>query len=266
MAVPVYAWPPVGATGREWDYSEPISESFSALTGKRYASATKPKRRVCTLTVSGMSNNTMGVGYCVMLKQLLQGGVNLVRLNSFPYDRYISNAERQATRQALPLDWETGGVTLDWEDAGTELLWYWGTLLSGTTTTSLGFPAVTVTGLPPNTLVARPGDYVTAYEDELDATGSTAQALAPAYSNGSGSATIRLFEALAYNGVASAGGRVNLGSVDTAVFRCIGELPRAVIPRSGDWSYGWTFEEVFSDEVGGFTENTTWYQPTGTPV
>lgn len=256
MATPVYAWPPVGAMAREWDVSEPISESFSALTGRRYASAIKPKRRVAQVVVSGMSCDHNGAGYILMLKQLLEGGANLVRLSSFALDRYLSTEARNALRQAFPLLWEDGSADLDWTFDGVEGHWLEGAIITGTISTSGGFHYITVSGLPANTLVARPGDHITVFEDESDTTGSTAQVLAPATTNGSGIALIRLFSALAYSG------RANIGVPVSAVFRVVGELPRATIPRVGDWTYGWQFEEVFSDEVDGFTEIDGWWEPT----
>lgn len=257
MALPVYAWPPVGAVGAEWDYVAPISESFSALTGKRYVSAARPARRVATVEVSAQSSNRTGAGYVVMLKRLLDGGVNLVRLTSYPLARFLDTADQNALRQSVHLDWTSGGIDLGWTTPPTELLWYDGTILTGVIGTSGIYDIVTVSGLPPRTLVARPGEYLTAFADEDDVIGSTVQVLAPAWSYNDGTAVIRLFSPLAY------GGRINIGVKDTAVFRVVGALPRAVQPVRGDWSYTWQFEEVFSDEVGGFTERTGWWKQTG---
>jgi hypothetical protein len=257
MPATVYAWPPVGAVGREWDHVAPISESFSILTGKRYVSAAKPERRVAQVVVSAKSCDKSGAGYMLMLKRLLQGGQHLIRLRSQLIQRRINTADYEASRGSVPLGWDDGAADLLWTMPPTELLWYEGTLIDGTTTTSRGFPAISCTGFPPLTVVARPGEYLTVYEDEDDTVGSTAQVLAPAASNILGQATIRLYSALAY------GGRVRVGTRPSAVFRAIGELPRTLIPDFGDWTYGWQFEEVFSDDVGGFTEETDWYVATG---
>jgi hypothetical protein len=265
MATNVYAWPPVPTVGWEWDYVSPLSESYSAITGKRYASSSLPERRVAQLTVTALGTAVrgsdtlpgVGAGYVVMLKRLLQGGANLVRLNSKPINWYLSAQAETATRSALNLEWTAGAVDLLWEDVSTELLWYDGTLLTGVIGTSGGYDIVTVSGLPPLTLVARPGEYITSFVDSDDTVGSTAQVLAPAVSQADGTAIIRLYSPLA------ADGRINIGVSDTGVFRVVGEMPRAMQPFSGDWSYSWQFEEVFSDEVGGFTEITGWWTPTG---
>jgi hypothetical protein len=265
MATKVYAWPPVPTIGWEWDYVAPRSESFSALTGKRYASAAGPERRVAQLSVGALGTAVrgtevfpaMGAGYVVMLKRLLDGGANLVRLTSKPINWYLSAEAERTTRSALGLEWADGAVDLLWDDVTTELLWYDGTLLTGVIGTSGIYDIVTVSGLPPLRLVARPGEYITAFLDSDDVVGSTAQVLAPAISQSDGTAIIRLFSPLAY------GGRINIGISDTGVFRVAGELPRAIQSFNSDWSYGWKFEEVFSDEVGGFTEVTGWWRPTG---
>lgn len=262
MPVPVYAWPPVPAIGTEWSVVAPISESVSLITGKRFTSAAQPSRRVAQMVVGALGrgpiyDGRMGAGYVEVLKRLLAGGANLVRLNSYPINWFLDQEKDAAVRQSLDLTWRDGSVPLDWTMPSTELLWYDGTILTGTLTTSLGFPSVTVTGLPPSRLVARPGEYVTAFQNEDDAVGSTRQVMAPAYSNAGGSATIRLMSALAY------GGRVNIGTSESAVFRVVGELPRAVSSMLSDWSYAWQFEEVFSAEVGGFTEVTNWWTATG---
>lgn len=265
MAVNVYAWPPVPTIGWEWDYETPIAGTPSAMTGRRYASTSKPERRVAQVAVSALGTAVrgsdvlprVGAGYTIMLKRLLQGGANLVRLNSRPINWYIDTLAQEDVRRSLSLEWTTGGIDLGWTTPPTELLWYEGTILTGVIGTSGAFDIVTVSGLPPLTLVARPGEYVTAFEDADDTTGSTAQVLAPAVSQADGTAIIRLFSPLAY------GGRINIGVSDTAVFKVVGELPRAMQSLDSDWSYGWQFEEVFSDEVGGFTEITGWWTPTG---
>ncbi len=265
MATNVYAWPPVPTVGWEWDYVSPISESFSALTGRRYASAAKPERRVAQLSVTALGTAVrgdhrlpgVGAGYVVMLKRLLKGGSNLVRLNSKPINWYLSAQAETESRSALDLLWTEGSVDLEWDDVTTELLWYDGTILTGVIGTSGGYNIVTVSNLPPLTLVARPGEFITSFVDSDDTVGSTAQVLAPAVSQANGTAVIRLYSALATSG------RINIGVADTGVFRVIGEMPRAVQGFDSDWSYGWQFEEVFSDEVGGFTEVTGWWTPTG---
>lgn len=256
MPVPVYSWPPVAAVGSEWTVVSPLDESMSGITGARYASANQPERRVARLEVAALdAGDRIGAGYVEMLKRLLKGGANLVRLNSYPINWHLDALADTTFRQSALVDWLEVGVPLGWTE-GAEVLWYDGTVITGTTATSNGFPAVSVTGLPPNRLVARPGEFLTVFVDADDLTGTTVQIMAPARSNGAGAAVIRLYEALPN------GGRVNIGISDSAVFRVAGDLPRSMQPVGGNWSYGWEFIEVFADEVGGFTETANWYEAT----
>jgi len=154
------------------------------------------------------------------------------------------------------MTWNPGSTPLAWDVNSADLHWYTGTVLTGVPVTDAGgFPAVAVTGLPANTLVARPGEFLTVFEDAADTTGETVMIANAARSDDTGRATVRLLSALSH------GGRVNIGTSDTGVFRVIGPLPRAVQPRSANWSYTWNFEEVFADQVPdgyGFLEIDPW--------
>lgn len=244
----VFAWPPVGVRGSEWTEIAPVQISRSMTTGAEFTSAVQRKRRLVSLEVSALAMGRSGAGYMEMLKRLLEG-IHGVRLYSCPLGWHGDAAG--VHRQAFPLDWTDAGVDLTWSDAAAELLWFDGTVLFGTLTTSGGFPAVTVTGLPPNRLIARPGEFVSIYETPSDRVGSTAQVLAEAYSDADGGVTIRLFSALAFPG------RVSIGVSDTGVFKPV-VYPRAMRPVGADWSYAWEFREVFEDEVGAFEEVDPW--------
>lgn len=249
MAVKVYAWPPVPAVGREWTVDAPVSMSRSALTGRRYASAAQPARRLASLTIHGRVS--YGAGYMEALKRYLDGGINLVRLSSckIPVGKIGVAPD---TLRSTPLEWEAGGVDLDWTSGGTPLVWYAGTPFFGTVSTVAGVPRLTVFGLPPNTLIALPGEFLTIYLDEGDQTGETHMIAAPATTNSAGSVSIRLVT------LPSFGGRVSFGTSETAVFEVEGGLPRAMRPANLDWTYSWSFREVFANEVGGFTEINPW--------
>lgn len=206
---------------------------------------------MATLIVSAISGQSMGAGYVEMLKRCLEG-IHAVRLKSYPVNRhYHATAEGDEFRQAFPLLWTEAGVPLNWSDGAANLLWYSGTILTATLTTSGGYPAVQVIGLPANTLIARPGEFVTTFVNAADLTGSTAQVLAPAYSDAAGTVVIRLLTAVAF------AGRISIGVSDTGAFKPT-SYPRAVQPVRGDWSYSWSFREVFADEVGGFVEVDPW--------
>lgn len=252
MSINVYAWPCVGLLGWEWTVVDPVQRSTSIITGADYVSAAQRSRRFVKLDVSSYSAGRMGSGFMESLKVLLEGGRHAVRLNSLRINPRGGLVADQ--RQSTPLYWSDGGSEIEWSDGGSELLWYTGTVLLGTTgVDASGWNIITVTGLPPNALVAKPSEFLTVYADG-NGEGVTVRVLAPAYSDANGVAVIRLHSAP--GDLTDA--RVNLGSSDTAVFRPV-EIPRVVQPRFGDWTYSWEFREVFSDEVGGFVELDPWH-------
>jgi hypothetical protein len=253
----VYGFPPVKAVGHMWTNEIAIEASVSPITGRRFASAYQRERRMASVLVSALdAAGSMGAGYTEMLKRLLQGGENYIRLTSRPINWHIdAQAAIGSNRPLRSFTWTQGGFPVEWTSGGAVLLWELG--LDGTLTTVNGLPAIVVNGLPLSALVARPGDYLTVYENAADTTGSTVMVMAPAYSNASGAATIKLYSAPAY------AGRVVLGSQDTGVFKAVGELPSAMQPVAQNWTLAWQMEEVFTDEVGGFTEDNTWWEATG---
>lgn len=250
MATRVYAWPPVGVTGAEWTIDAPVNVSRSIITGARKVSAHARKRRLVSLTASSLARGKSGAGYMEALKRFISGGENLVRVNSYPINRVMDARASAASRQSQPVVWQDGGSQVDWESGGSPVLWYSGTVLTGVASTDAdGWPVLTVSGLAPNVLVARPAEFVTLFSSGM--TGATAQIVREAYSNASGVAVLRLFTAL------SGSGRVNIGVSESAVFEAV-SIPRAVQPVTGDWTYSWGFREVFADEVGGFEEINPW--------
>lgn len=253
MAVNVYAWPPVAAVGSEWTEIAPVNVSRSLLSGARYVSASERKRRAATLVASSLGKHQMGAGYCEVLKRYLDGGAALVRLNSYPVNWFLDAAGDQSFRQSARREWTAENSPLGWTTGGSSLLWFSGTQAVGTSTTDEGWPALNITGLPANTLVARPGEFLTVFGSSGDTEGETIMITSPATTDGSGAATVRVLTAPV------SGGRVNLGTSDTGVFEVTGGLPRAVQTVKGDWTYNWSFLEVFADEVpGGFAELNPW--------
>jgi hypothetical protein len=187
------------------------------------------------------------------LKRYL-AGLHMVRLYSTPINWHLETAGDQSFRTTTRVDWTAGGDELEWLTSGDDLIWYSGGAPDGTTGTSGGFPIITVTGLPPNTLVARPGEFITAFEDADDLIGTTVMIARPAMTDGSGTAVIFLVTALP----TGTGVKVSIGSQETGVFDPY-PYPRSVQPQSGNWTYEWDFREVFADEFdGGFTEINPW--------
>lgn len=257
MPINVYPWPPVGAVGAEWTLSMPTARLRSMLTGRDQMQASQRRRRVATVEVSALAAGRMGAGYCEMLKQLLDGGIHAVRLQSSPINWWLDELERRgADFNGGPLSWRTGGNTLAWQTAGGQpLFWFTGAVVeAGAATPSGLWTLLPVSGLPPRTLVARPGDFIRIYDMADASVWEVARVVRPATTDGSGNVTLKLDRMPTISG-----GRVNLAGQDEAVFRVEGGLPRAVQPVHGDWTYTWNFREVFADEVGGFTERPgTW--------
>lgn len=252
MTINVYAMPPVPITGSEWTEIAPVQTSRSIITGADYTSAAQRKRRMVSLQIAALGRGgNMGAGYVENLKLFLEG-IHAVRLNSLPINWHLDAIRDRARYENLPLTWTSGGEELTWTMPPEALVWYSSVPLTGVIGTSGGWNIVTVSGLPPNSLVARPAEFIKVQEDASDATGSTARVVTEAYSNASGVAVIRLFTALAYDGI------ITLRTSDTGVFKPVGDYPRSMQPVGAQWYYDWEFREVFADEVGGFVEVDPW--------
>ena len=255
MPIDVFPWPPVGAVGREWTIEAPTARLRSALTGRDQRQASQRVRRLAVVEVSALANGRMGAGYCEMLKQLLAGGVHAVRLQSGPVNWWLDEVTRRGFNSQV-MTWRTGSNPLAWLTAGGQpLTWYRGAVVTGGVPSASGpWGLLPVSGLPPRTLVARPGDFIRVYSMTDAAASEVARVMRPAVTDGAGAVTLKLDRVPSISG-----GRVNMAGQDEAVFQVEGALPRAVQPVSGDWSYTWNFREVFADEVGGFTERPgTW--------
>lgn len=256
MARNVYAWPPVDAIATMWSISQPVNRSMSFFTGADISSSAERKRKIASIEVPGIGDlgGSMNGGYCEVLKELLEGGKNLVRVKSMPVNWYFDETviEGYAMKPSI-VDWTKAGTDVDWTKAGTDMVWLSSARLLGTKGFSNGFHTVTLTGLPANVLIARPGEYVKGYAiDGLEGDGSTAKVLKPSYSNSSGVAVVTLMSEL------SDVFHVELNATESSVFMIDGDLPIGVQPVNGNWSYPWAFREVFADEVGGFTEIDPW--------
>lgn len=253
MPINVFPWPPVGVAAAEWTEDAPVARIRSMLTGREQIQGSQRKRRIASLQVSALANGRMGAGYCEMLKQLLDGGIHAVRLKSSPINWHLDEIQRQgAGLNSYPLLWRTGSNPLAWQ-AGSgpnPLSWFTGTIAIAGAVTATGLAwFMPVTGLPPNTLVARPGDHVRIYHIADAAVSEVVRVLRPATTNAAGVVTLKIDRQPAISG-----GRVNMAGQDEAVFRVDGALPRSIQTVGADWTYQWNFREVFADEVGGFTE------------
>ena len=242
----IYQWPPVHTVGRKWTVDAPVARSQFAFSGKRLVSSAGAARRVASVTVSVLSGDRNGAGYCEVLKKLLDGGVHLVRLYSWPINWHL---DADTSRNTAPLEWTSGGDPLEWTSGGDGVQWFTGPVVQAVPSVVDGWNVVTLTGLPPNTLVLRPAEFIRVFESG-DFVGTVAQVVAPAYSNGSGVAVARLFSAVPA-GVAS------LGDRETAIFEAR-SLPEAVQPVGQNWTYQWDFLEVFPEEIDSPVEVNPW--------
>jgi len=252
MAVKVIKWPPVGAIGAEWTEIAPVQVSRSMTTGAERVSAFQRKRRMATISVPAIGKNMFDAGYMEMLKRFLEG-IHLVRLHSYPINWHLDTTEKGIRR---------GNVYSD-----------------------LGVTFIEVFGLQPDTLVARPADFIRLLisadpntelselpwansEDPLvwensgqpvtwyhgsGNLGISVQVTQPVFSDDTGRAVIPVFETVPDQNEIY----LIFGASDTGAFRPI-SYPRSVQPASGNWSYDWEFREVFADEVGGFVEVDPW--------
>lgn len=261
MPINVFPWPPVGVVAAEWTSIAPVARLRSGLTGSDVMQASQRKRRVATLEVSALANGRMGAGYCEILKELLEGGIHAVRLLSSPINWHLDELDR---RRLIP----AGGPLAFLAGSGPDpLTWRAGSgpnplrLFTSSVATAgsvtffgAGHAWMWVKGLPPTTMVGRPGDFIRIYDLADSSVFETLRLLRPAVTNSSGAVQLSLATRPTISG-----GRVVMAAQDEAVFRVDGPLPRAVQPATGDWRYSWSFREVFADEVGGFTERaSTW--------
>jgi len=243
----VIAWPPVGLVGWKMTTSAPVSQSVTFIQGTTRTSSFQRERRILTAVVTGIGADGNGAGYVENLIRLLQGGEHLVRIDA-PAPLWALAPGRLNLLNKV-MGWVEGATDMEWTDSGTDMLWGDGDYpLAGTPTTDGGWPALTVTGLPPNRMVARPSQRITV-TDGTDIEAS--RVLTAARSDGTGTATIRTFEAFTLDGLVSIGGK------ESIVVKAM-NMPDAVQPASGPWSYTWDFREVFADEYDTWTEVNPW--------
>lgn len=251
--VQVIAFPPVGVVGTMWTPEAPVQRSQGMISGQRYVSAFGRSRIIASLGVSALSLNRSGAGYSEMLKHYLDGGVNLVRLNSYPINWHLDylpdSAGYQARRGGLLLNWTSNDNPLDWLNRGGPLFWFNGAVLSGEANGS----TITVTGLPPNKLIVRPADVIKAYGtiDSIDFV--EALTVTESFSDADGVAVIELYTPIAAGSYA----RVNIGVSQSRVFE-VTNMPQQAQSIGQNWVYEWGFSEVFADQTDGFEEVNPW--------
>lgn len=245
--VNVYAWPPVGVLARNWTMELPTSRSRSLITGREYVSAAQRRRKLATIDVHGRRH--YGSGYMEALWRLMDGGVHLVRIWScrIPRGRIDVSPGQRTERE---VDWEIPPQPLGWISPPADMVWFAPIELPSTYALVGGVPTLTVTGLPPNALVAIPGEFLTIHNP--GGITETIMIANPARSNGSGIAVIRLVS------VPSITGPVSIGTREAGVFRLTSAWPRPKRGAGDTETYELEFREVFEDETDGFLEVNPW--------
>lgn len=247
----VFAWPPVGLTGWEIAEIEPQSRSVGIVLGRPRTSSAQVARRQAIAVIAGRGKDAAGAGYLRMLRRLWLGKPRLTRVSCLSSLWHLSRAGQDLSNGIL--EWTEGAVDLLWTEGGTDLIYGWGAYQThATPVTDSGWHGLTVTGLPPSTIVARPSEPIRV-TDGTDT--EAAYVLSVSRSDGSGTAVIRTDKATAF----TIPGLVSIGHREDVVFEAL-DLGRAIQPvRGADWSFTWSFREVFEDEfAGGWSEVDPW--------
>lgn len=253
----IIAFPPVGTTALRWSLTQRVQRSSGLFTGKRHVTAFGPARYEAEVQISALSKGRNGAGYSESLWRQIDGGVHLVALLSPPANWHI-DAQSEWGYGApggfsglgtQPLSWTDGGAPLGWTSGGDPLAWFTGSLAQATPGTDDNGHFVTVTGLPPSQLVIRPAEVVRSYPPG-NLVGVTSRAITAAYSNASGVAVVRLFDAVP-------AGTISLGASERRVFEVTNQ-PFAAQPVGKNWAITWQFREVLPHEITDPVEVNPW--------
>lgn len=248
----IVAWPPVGIMSRAPVVERPVARSQGLFSGARAVSSAGPARRVTSLSVSALSRDRAGAGFMAQLWREIDGGVDLIRMSVCGDNWWMDQARSKARGggYTAPLTWTTPtDPDLSWTSGGDPLRWFTGPVRIATTGTSAdGYATITLTGLPPNTIVARPDDVIRSYP--AGAESETARAVTLAISNADGEVTIKLTSALP-------AGVISLQDVESVVFEVL-NAPRGTQPVADNWTLTVDLREVLPDEYSGATEVDPW--------
>lgn len=246
----VIAWPPFQLTG--WELAEvyPQSRSVSLIEGRGRTSSAQRGRRVATANVTGIGTDRAGAGYVRMLNRLWAGAPNLVRVECLSSLWFRAGLGQDLRNNVM--EWTDDGAELLWTAAATDMIWGDGEFpLYGEPATDGGWHSLTVSGLPPSRIVARPSELISVTDAVIK---EEAYVLTVTRSDVSGVATIRTDRASAF----TLSGLVSIGQKESIVFEALG-VPRSVQGVTGTFGYQWDFREVFEDEfTGGWTEVDPW--------
>jgi hypothetical protein len=244
----IYAFPPVASVASMWTEIAPVRGSRSAVDGRRFVSSAGPRRRTAMVMVPALAKARDGAGYSESLKRFLDGGMNLIRLNSPAVNWHL---DRSGPYASAPLGWQVGGAPVAWTVGGDPLYWFSGPVLTATVTTVGEFDAVSVSGLTPGSLACRAYDVLRTYAVSETTTSATARAVRTVYADDAGVAVIPLHSALP-------AGVISIGDQESAVFEVDGDMPSSPQPLGQNWFYEWRFREVLPAEHAGASEVNPW--------
>ncbi|GAD55495.1 hypothetical protein MBELCI_1547 [Limimaricola cinnabarinus LL-001] len=238
----------MGLTAWELTRSDPVSRSVGLIDGRPRTSSAQRSRRLVTAQVAGIGPDLAGAGYVEMLKDLLAGGANLVRMDCRSVGWHLVPS---LGLQNGVMDWREGAVELVWQAEDGAVMWADGRGMHGAPVVFRGWSALRVEGLPGGMTVARPGDLISITDG---AATERSRVMAVTRSDAVGVATIRTRDAFTLSGL------VSIGGTESIVFEVAGDMPRAVQPVSANWSYDFSLREVFADEYpDGWTERDPWH-------
>lgn len=250
--VDVIKWPPVGMSSFELSVFDPISQTNSLIDNQPVISRYGRSRRVATISVSGISYDAAGAGYMEMLKEFLDGGANLIRIDMSSAIWHFVRASNNPAIANFYVTWTEPTDAVGWTEPTDAVAWFSLSLTGTPSTASDGWPTLFVEGVPPNTIICRPHEWISLYSEDGTFL-ERRRATNVATSNSIGNVSIRVDSAFTVSPAIAV-----IGDTESIVFRAI-ELPRAVQPQLGQWQYTWNLVEAFSDEyTGGFTEKDPW--------
>jgi hypothetical protein len=233
----IVAFPPVGILG--WAHQKRFAVRRSRAffgNGDDALSTLGPARRDITLDLSSLARDRAGAGYLAQLMEEVEGGIHPVRLTLGPTNWRI-DAQRQQGLRTAPMDWTSGGGPMAWESGGDPMLWFTGAIrLAAAGTDALGYPTVTIHGVPPGIIIARPDDVIRVFPTADLSAPVTARVVTVARSTSAGSVTIRLRSALP-------AGVVSIGDSESIVAR-ITSLQSGAQGLRSDWTQAMQLTEV----------------------
>lgn len=247
--VNIYTFPPVGLVSVTLREDRPVRRASYALSGKRVVVSGGPTRREVQLGISALSIHRGGAGYMAELWRYIDGGINLVRLNVPPQNWHLDHLGIRAEAGDGAITWTDDGTVMPWSNDFVGLNWFL-TGRAATVTTLAGYPyAVRVTGLPPSTLVARPGDILRVY-GAGDAVGTAARVMDMTTSDASGVAIAPVASPLPA-GIAA------FGDEESIIFEVTDYSPQAQ-GVGQNWTVGMSLREVFASEIDSPVEIDPW--------